>query len=213
MRRVTVGGEAHRAAVDAVADDVRHLLALGVARLLFHRSLAHDVEAHGTVADHAGDVDAGLQAFDGVEIAAVVFPVPRQAGEDGVLRNVLHRFHHAGEEFLVRRLAGRKGDAAVAHEHGGDAVPAHRRQRRIPANLGVEVGVQVDEAGGDGHALGVDLPPPLALDLAHLGDAAAFDGDIARHRLRAGAIDKLSPANHDVVHWNVPPLDLPPSSC
>ena len=76
VRRVAIGRKADRAAVDALADDVGHLPALVVARLFFDGAFAHHVEAHGAVAHHAGDVDAGLEPLDGVEVAAVVLPVP-----------------------------------------------------------------------------------------------------------------------------------------
>ena len=66
MRRVAVGGEADGAPVDARAHDVRHLPTFVVARLLLDGAIAHDVEAHRAVADHAGDVDAGLEPLDGV---------------------------------------------------------------------------------------------------------------------------------------------------
>ena len=52
---------------------------------------------------------------------------------------------------------GREADAAVAHHDGGDAVPARRREQRVPGGLAVVVRVDVDEAGGDERAVGVDL--------------------------------------------------------
>ena len=109
-------------------------------RLLFDGALAHHVEARGAVANQAADVDHRAEAFDGIEVAAVGLPVPRQAGQDGVPRDVLHGLHHAGEELAVLLAARRKGNAAVAEQGGGDAVPGDRGHVRIPADLGVEVG-------------------------------------------------------------------------
>ena len=51
----------------------------------------------------------------------------------------------------------REPDAAVAHRDAGDAVQRRRRDERVPGDLAVEVGVDVDEARGDEQAVGVDL--------------------------------------------------------
>ena len=51
-----------------------------------------------------------------------------------------------------------EAEAAVAEHHRGDAVPAGDRAVRVPADLGVVVGVQVDEAGRDDQPVGVDDP-------------------------------------------------------
>ena len=170
VRRVAVGGEADGAAVHGLRHHVRHLRPLFRRCLFFHGAFAHDVEAHRAVADHASHVERRIQALDGVQVAAVVFPVPRQAVEDGVLGNVLHGLHHGRQQFHVGRLAGREGDAAVAEQGGGHAVPAHRRHLRVPADLRVQVRVQIDEAGRDGQPLGVDLALALAVDLADSRD-------------------------------------------
>ena len=146
--------------------------------LFLDGALAHHVEARRAVPHEAADVDHRLQAFDGVQIAAVGFPIPGQAGEDGVLRNVLDGFHHAGEELPVLRPARGEGDAAVAEQGGGDAMPGHRRHVRIPADLGIEMGVQIDEAGRDGMAGGVDLLLAGLRHCADRGDRIAVNGDV-----------------------------------
>ena len=58
---------------------------------------------------------------------------------------------------LVAGLARRERHAAVAEHDGRDAVPARRRADRVPGELRVEVGVDVDEARRDEPAVGVDL--------------------------------------------------------
>ena len=79
---------------------------------------------------------------------------------------------------------GREADAAVAHDHGGDAVPDRRREQRVPGDLAVVVGVHVDEAGRDREAGGVELLAPGLVDGADRGDAAVVDGDVGEHRTR-----------------------------
>ena len=73
----------------------------------------------------------------------------------------------------------REAEAAVAERHRGDAVPARDRAPRVPLDLRVVVGVQVDEAGRDDqavrveHALGARL-----VDAPDLRDPAAADADV-----------------------------------
>ena len=90
----------------------------------------------------------------------------------------------------------RQREPAVAHDHGGHAVPARAGAQRVPEHLGVHVGVAVDEAGGDDVALGVDLvgaPLPDAADggdapvaHAHIGPVAALPR-CRRPRCRCGS--------------------------
>ena len=162
-------------------------------------ALAHHVEAGCAVAHQAADVDHRPQPFDGVQIAAVGLPVPRQAGEDGVLRNVLDGLHHAGQKLAIRFAAGREGHAAVAEQRGGDAVPGDGRHVRIPADLGVQVGVQVDEAGGDRMAAGVDFFDALGGYVAHGNDGVAVDGDIRGERFGAGAVHDGAVADYEIM--------------
>ena len=65
----------------------------------------------------------------------------------------------------------REAEAAVADHHRRDAVPARQRAVRVPEDLGVVVGVQVDEARRDDQAVGVEhLVGLVGADLADLGD-------------------------------------------
>ena len=179
MAAVAVGREAHRTAVDRLADQSRHLALLVLGCVLFDTTLAHHEVAQRAVADHARDIDAGTEAFDGVQVAAVVHPVPGQAREDRLARDVLDGLHHAGQEFAVLGATGREGDAAVADQRRRDTVAGDRSDVWIPADLRVEVGMQIDEAGGDGHPFGVDFAPPLGVHLADGRYRAGVDGDVS----------------------------------
>ena len=106
------------------------------------------------------------------------------------------------------------GEAAVAGDHGGDAVEARRRQRRVPEHLGVVVGVDVDEAGGDDAAGGVDDRGARVL-----GDEVVADADdhpvgkrhIGATARRAGAVDDGSPMDHgDITHATMIALPATP---
>ena len=208
MTGQAVRGEADRAFLDGVADQFGDLADLVFRRLAVDGAFAHDVEARGAVADEADDVDGGIQLLDGVEVFAIGDPVPGQAVQDRVLRNVLDGLHHAGQEVAVGGLAGREGDAAVAEQGGGHAMPGDWREQRIPAGLGVEVGVQVHETGRDGVALRVDFLAAPAGDLTDSGDRVAVDGDIAMGRLVAEPVDDEPVADGEIVSHGVPLLAL-----
>ena len=97
-------------------------------------------------------------------------------------------------------LHRRETDAAIAEHHRGDAMPARRRQQRVPHRLAVVMGVHVDPAGRDHEAGGVDVAPGRALLAADRRDAAARDRHVAGESRLAGAIDDGAAANDDVVH-------------
>ena len=157
--------------------------------------MSHDVEPHGAVTHHAGHVDRRGHRVQGVEVFAVGLPVPRQPGQDGFSRDVLHGLHHFGEKLPVGGLAGREGDAAVAEQGGGDAVPGDGRQHRIPADLRVEVGVQVNKSRRDREPVGADLLLASAVHFADGGDGVAVDGDIRGKRFGTRAVDDLAVPN------------------
>ena len=62
------------------------------------------------------------------------------------------------------------------------------------------MGVDVDPAGRDQQAARVDLAPPALAHLAHRGDDAAVDRDVAGEARAPGAVDDRSVANHQIVH-------------
>ena len=79
-------------------------------------------------------------------------------------------------------------------------MPTRQRAVRIPEHLGVVVRVQVDEAGGDVHAGGVDdLGTLPGIDPADSGDASAGDADVAAHPRCPGAVEDHPVLDDDVV--------------
>src|SRR5439155_27178994 len=109
-------------------------------------------------------------------------------------------FHEADEPVAALGPDGREPDAAVAHHDGGDAVPGGGAEERVPRDLPVVVGVDVDEAGGDDAAAGVDHVAALVIDVPDLGDAPPIDRHVARKGRRTGSVDDRRAADHQVVH-------------
>ena len=123
------------------------------------------------------------------EVLAVRLPVPRQAVEDRSPGDVLDALHHLGE---VRSVPGRHGANVTPQLPSTTLVtPCQHdgRRQRVPRQLGVEVRVDVDEAGRDDAARGVDLAAAVRRRLLDGDDAIAGDRDVGRRRRRAGAVD------------------------
>ena len=130
---------------------------LGGGGLVPGAPLPHHVGPHRAVGDLGADVERLGRALHGVEVLGEGLPVPADAlGQRGA-GDVLDALHQADQPLVAVRVHRREADAAVAHDHGGDAVPARRREQRVPGDLAVEVGVDVDEAGGDQQAVGVEV--------------------------------------------------------
>ena len=129
----------------------------GVASSSLARALAHHVDAQRAVRQLRAEIDVARPRFERVEVLAERFPRPVQALVERRAGNVLDAFHQLDQALAVLGLHRREADAAIAHHHRGDAVPARGLQTRVPGRLAVVVGVDVDEARRDQQALGVDL--------------------------------------------------------
>ena len=127
-------------------------------------------------------------------------PLPGQARGQHRIGNFLDAFHQVHQRAAMMLLHRREADAAIAEHHRGDAMPARRREQRVPHRLAVVVRVHVDPAGRDQQAVGVDLAPGRALLAADRGDPAVRDRHVAGERRLAGAVDDGAAANDDVVH-------------
>ena len=204
MQEGAAGRHAERAGTHRLVDEAGHRHhVVARRRSLVEPPLAHHVRPQRTVADEPTGVRAFRQPIDRFVVLAVGLPVPRQRVEDRLARDVLDTLHHLGQHGAVRRLARRERDATVAHHHAGHTVPATRCPDRIPRNLRVQVGVDVDETRGHEAPFGVDLPPAHLLDTTvvergDLGDHVTGDRDIAQERGRAGAVDDGTSSDDDL---------------
>ena len=195
------GGEAERAGPDGVEHDGPHGgdVVRG-RRLVAGAPLTHDVGAHGGVGHLGADVDRPAPLLQCVEILREGLPLPldplgqRRAGD------VLDPLHQPDEPVVAVGLGGGEADAAVAHHERGDAVPRRRGELRVPGDLAVVVGVDVDPARRDQQAVSFDDSGGAALDRAHLGDAAGIHRDIGGTCRPAGPVDQRPTLDDQVVH-------------
>jgi hypothetical protein len=150
---------------------------------------------------HLGtDVEGERHGVEVVEVLGEALPPPADAGVQRRARDVLDALHEADEPLVPVGGDGSEPDAAVAHHHGGDPLPRRRRQQRVPGDLAVVVGVDVDPAGRHHQPIGVDRAGGRTLDVAHVGDDAVGDGDVGGAAGLPGAVDEVAVADDEVVH-------------
>jgi hypothetical protein len=147
-----------------------------------------------------GDVERPALAVQRVEIFGKAFPLPIDALGQGGAGDIFDTLHQADQEIMPVGAGGRETDAAIAHQDSGDAMPERRRQLRIPGDLAVIVGMDVDPAGRDQQAVGMDRLACRGRDPPDLGDAAVLNGDIGDERSSAAAVDDSAAPDDPVVH-------------
>ncbi len=191
--------EAQRSRGHPVGDEPSHLSDLvDRRRLPVCAALAHHVEPNCAVRYLGRDVDVVGDRCDGVEVVAERLPFPAQALVQSGTGNVLDALHEFDEAITIARAYRRETDPAVAHHDGGDAVRRRRCQSVIPRGLAVVVRVDVDEPGDHQGAVGVDLAPTAAGDLADRDDRAVGHRDVGGpYRCTGSVHDGTTP--HDEV--------------
>jgi len=192
--------EAQRPGPDAVGRQAAHGLDLlgGGHRLVVRPPVAHHVAPQRRVGHLGGDVERMGQALDHVEVLGEALPAPADAFGQGRAGDVLHALHQSDEPVVAVGLHRSEADAAVAHHDRGHALPGRRGQQRVPGDLAVVVGVDVDPARGDQQPFGVELLAPRARHVTHGGDAAVVDGDVGHPAIRTGPVDH-GPAPDDQI--------------
>jgi len=100
----------------------------------------------------------------------------------------------------VARPKGREADAAVAGDHRRDPLGDLEGHVRRFENRAVVVGVDIDEAGCDGQAAGLDhrVRRPTR-KRAHRRDAVAFDRHVGLDGYGAGAVDHQAVADQQMA--------------
>ena len=165
--------------------------------------VAHDVGAHRRVADVGGDVGDRAARAQLRQVLGEGLEAPVDAGAQRVdrhaldLRQVAHRDARGRPAGTGAIVKPQLPITAVVTPSAGDG-----RQRRVPGDLRVEVGVAVDDAGHQREAVGVD-GARCASDVelrADADDAAGVDRDVAAHRLGAAAVDDEGVAEDEVDH-------------
>jgi len=95
-------------------------------------------------------------------------------------------------------------EAAIPHHRGRDAERGRRRQGRVPGDLGVVVGVDVDDAGHQGEAAGIDHFGGAAADLADRGDPRIAYRNVGATRVMPKPVDNRGATDQQIVHSSPP---------
>lgn len=92
--------------------------------------------------------------------------------------------------FSAARVGRRQAEAAVAANHGSDAVEAGGGGEGIEGDLGIVVGMRIDEARRDDASLGLEYAARLRSgNAADVRDPAVCDGDVRDAPGRPRSID------------------------
>jgi hypothetical protein len=144
------------------------------------------VDRHGTV--------------EAVEEIAEALPSPVEAQLEGLEGHALHLGHHASHIIAVAGLQRGEGEAAVAADDRGHAVQVGRRGCGIPVQLGVVMGVGIDEPRGQHQPGAVHLAVTGFADLTDGADAPVGHRNVGRPGLVARSVDDERSSNHQVCH-------------
>ena len=199
------GGEAEGAGAQSLDGQPAHLGdVVRRRRLAAHRTVAHHVDARRQVRRLRANVDGARPPFQFIHELRKRLPFPGEAGGQHRIWNLLDALHQIHQRAAVFFLHRRKADAAIAENHRGDAVPARRRDQRVPHRLAIVMGMRVHPARRDQQTSRVDLAFAGGLLAADAGDAPIRNRHIAREGRLPGAIDDGAAANDDIVHGAAP---------
>ena len=197
--------KAERTGFDAFAHDLGHRRhVFGCGRFVARAAITHHIGAHRAVRYLRGDVEHALLAVEAVEIFGESFPAPFDAFSQRRARNVFNAFHQFDQPVVLVGAGRREADAAIAHDDGGDAMPAGRRDERVPGRLTVIMRVNVHPARRHDMAAGVDFALCRATHSADFGDNAIADGHVCHAGRCPCAVHQCTAANNQIMHGPSP---------
>ena len=140
-----------------------------------------------------------------VEVLGEGPPCEVDARGGALVGDLLDDLEAAQQVLVPAGRAGRHPEAAHAAQDGCDPVVAGGRRGGAPAELGVQMGMGIDDAGNHEATRGVDLlGGGGVVEPADLGDPPAREGHVGGERRHPGAVDQRPAPDHEVVH----PLSL-----
>ena len=199
------GGETQGSGTNAFLDNARHFGdIIGGGNCARHLTVAQHIGANRAVRNVGGNVNGARQFFQCGQIFGEGFPVPLHPLSECRAGNILNALHQADQPFVAVGARRGKSDTAIAHDNGGNAVPAGRSHFGVPSRLSVIMRVDVNKSGGDDFSARVNFFAALIFDVADAGYQAAIDCDIGGKWLCACAINHCSAANNHVMHLGSP---------
>jgi len=178
-----------------------HLGHLGGGRLLANRRLlAHDGRADRRMPDQDGQIGVRTLSSNGGEVFGKGLELPIDPGSQRADVHALDDREVAHDQVAEMRRRRHDPETAIAGYDGRYAQRWRGRQGRVPGDLRVVMGMDVDDARHQGQSAGVDDFSSVSADLANGGDAPISDGDIGAAGIMAEPIDNRRAADHEIVH-------------
>ena len=191
-------GHPDRAGVERLLQPLGHQSDLVLARRPV--MVGHRADPQRRVPDKAGGVDRGR------------LPVERGEVVGKARIQVIALFADQVERRRRALFQGqrREADAAIAGNHGRDALAGFRRHVRRREQRPVVMGVHVDKTGRDDFSGDIDLPRPgRSRDVAHRRDPVAVNCHVAAKARAAGPVDHAAAAQDQIGHPSPPPAVRP----
>ena len=157
--------------------------------------------------DYSGHGESGGDFVDGtigswLEDSLAVF----DACCHGIGGDVFGTFEVANYKISLVGTGGGECETTVAHDDGGDSMPAGAGAKWIPGDLCIHVGMAVNETGRDDVAVSVEFLASFVGNPADLRDPPALDADIGAKPRHSAAVDHRTVTNDQVVGHDEPPL-------
>ena len=198
-------GKANRACIHGFTHKGRHLRDIICrCRLMVDCTITHNEHPQWGVRNVASDVHRVFASRQPVEIIGEGLPIPVQSFIKDDAGDFLDSFHQLDQRLLMLGQHGGKTNAAIAANRGGHAMREAGVEPVVPQKLAVIMGVDVDKAGGDNRASGVDHFARIARNGADLDDQAVLDRDVRRIASCTRAIDNRAAADNQIKHIRLP---------
>ena len=102
------------------------------------------------------DIDGATLLLEHGHVLGESFKAPIDAIAQHIQRHAFDLREVAHGQFTVLRTTRCNGEATVANDGGGHAHGGRGAHIRVPGDLGIEMGMRIDDARHQGQALGID---------------------------------------------------------
>ena len=150
-----------------------------------------------------------VRGVNDIQVFRERLPSPGDSFVQCSSRDVFHAFHELYQLVFGTWANRGESNSAVAHHDGGDTMPGRGCYLLVPANLTVEMGVNVHKAWCYQLALGVYFSLSAAVYVANLNNSTVRDRYVSGEAFGAGSINNGSVSNNDVIVHCDPPAQAP----
>src|SRR5713101_2138713 len=153
-----------------------------------HRFFANDEMAERCERCEKGEVDRLRPLRRRVHVFRKTLPFPGNTAVQHVKRDSFHVDEVPRRDLTHCGLARRNTDTAIAHYDSSDSVPGGATDERVPADLGVVMGMRIDKTRSDDQSGSVEYAARAVLALPDFGDASLRYRQVRVAAWRTGAV-------------------------